>query len=62
MPERIYGLRYERRVRRFESCRALQNCVTVRHAVRTGIDIMLRTFKHDICRMTGKRVIWGVVS
>jgi len=26
------------------------------------IDMMLRTFKRDIVRMTGKRVIWGVVS
>jgi len=27
-----------------------------------SIDTMLRTFKRDIVRMTGKRVIWGVVS
>jgi hypothetical protein len=26
------------------------------------MDTMLRNFKHDIVRMTGKRVIWGVVS
>lgn len=60
VPEGNDGLRYERSVRRFESCRALQNRATVELA--KGIDAMLRTFKRDIVRVTTKRVIWGVVS
>ena len=60
MPERIDGLRYERSVRGFESCRALQIRATVE--LLKGLDAMLRTFKRDIVRMTTKRVIWGVVS